>query len=68
MDDNQFWAHIWRTIAGAFILFVATIAGCVANTTYQTRIAIQSGSDPIKAACAMTSMSETNCVVATLQK
>jgi hypothetical protein len=66
MDENTFWATFWRALFGAIAAIAISIGGCTANTVYQTRIAIEKGGDPIKIACALTTMTETNCVVATL--
>ena len=67
MDDNQLWAHFWRSVFVFLAVTVATVGGCCSNTVYQTRIAMESGADPIKTACALTTMSETTCVTAILK-
>lgn len=53
MDGNQFWTNFWRTVAFAFVVSVALIAGCTANNTTAIKAMVANGANPIDAMCSL---------------
>jgi hypothetical protein len=69
MDDNKFWASVWRSVAIVLsVFFVCSFASC-SYTDYQTAKLIKGGADPIKTLCAMKPGSATDslCLAAALK-
>lgn len=63
MNENVFWIKIWRTLALAAVLVVASLSGCVINQSYLVANMVEKGIDPIAASCAFTDSSRAICVV-----
>lgn len=63
MDDNQFGATICKCITLGVVVLIASIAGCVSNTNYQIRTALESKVDPLQVACAFQNAGQSDCAI-----
>lgn len=53
MDENQFWAVIWKCATVAFVVAVATLGSCSVHKQRVVEHMVEMGNDPIKAHCSM---------------
>ena len=51
MDDNTYWATIWKLVAISFAALVMTIGGCTVHQQTKVTELVRAGADPIKARC-----------------
>ena len=63
MDENQFWATIWKTAATAFSVLVVTVGGCSMNQQFRIVDLVADGADPIAAQCAIYGVESSNAAV-----
>lgn len=53
MNENQFWAVIWKCVTVAFVVAIATLGSCSVHKQKVVEHMVELGSDPIKAHCSM---------------
>ena len=53
MNDNEFWIKVWKIAAFVFVVTILNVSGCTINKQSQIRSAIEKGTDPIAAKCAI---------------
>lgn len=53
MNEEEFWATIWRTVGWCISCIVVSIASCSSYRANLTAEAIKSGADPIDVMCAI---------------
>ena len=63
MDENQYWATIWKLAATAFSVVILTAGGCTAHQQYKIAELVAGGADPIKAQCAIYGINNGNAAV-----
>ena len=63
MDENQYWATIWKTAAATLSVFIMTVGGCTVNQHYKIAELVAGGADPIKAQCAIYGVQSNNAAV-----
>ena len=66
MDENEFYALVWKLGVTAFTILVVTSGSC----TYATNRLIANSHDPLTAACAMqdSTYQKSSCVVLMTRK
>lgn len=53
MNDNEFYATVWKLGTAIVVTIILAVSGCNVNSTYQTRLLIErSHVSPLEAACA----------------
>ena len=53
MDDNKFFAVIWKCATIAFVVLVATFGSCSVHKQRVVARMVEHGADPIEAHCSM---------------
>lgn len=63
MNEYTLWVNIWRTVGAVISIMTLAIAGCSANQGRLISDMVKSGSDPIKAHCAIVGPSTSSAVM-----
>jgi hypothetical protein len=66
MDDNQFWAAFWKSVAAVICAITLTIGGCVSHNSYLIGEAIKKGADPVAVRCGLDANGTTSSPVCVL--
>lgn len=61
MDENKFWATVWKIVAATFMAFVVTVAGCSAHNARVIERMTVAGADPLDAKCAISGSDGKEC-------
>ena len=59
MDEREYWIKFCKYVFTFACVFVMTLSVSCQSTKYQIRKSIESGANPIEAACAIRSASDT---------
>ena len=51
MNENQFWASIWKGIFAVIMVLAASVGGCTAYESSLVRDMVSKGADPLTARC-----------------
>jgi hypothetical protein len=56
-SEDLLFYRLWQLAAIAFSVLVLTIGGCVSHQNYRVHRMVESGVDPVKAGCAVGTLS-----------
>jgi hypothetical protein len=68
MNDEQFWAIVWKIIGGCFVVLTLSASCCQVMENRAKAAMVSSGADPVVARCAFASQDDKICLIVAARK